>query len=222
MTVLHKTENLQVDCVFCSIVKKGSKEKYDKILYESDNFIVLPAKGHFSPGYLLIITKEHYCSFASIPHEELHSEWKEIYNLVKSALGRIYRQPVILFEHGSIFGGGYAGNTIEHAHLHIIPCVIDLAKALADDGRKIKGISSLESLRSINKPYLFVSSGNFNYVAEVEHEMQGQYLRKLLYDKLISKNDDGWNWRVHVHEDILESTLAEVSKVLEGMSYDKE
>lgn len=203
-------EDSHCSCVFCSIINRGSSKPYDTIIYQETHFVVIPARGHFAPGYLLLISKEHLCSFAAMPNR-LNPEWLSLCDKVKSELKKLFCRPVVVFEHGSLFGGGFAGNTIEHAHLHIVPCSVDLAKALVDDGRATKRIQGIEELRSYYRPYLFVSSNGTSYVAEVESEMKSQYLRRLLYNCLFPDRDDnGWDWHTHVHEDLLNQTLVKM------------
>jgi len=175
---------------------------------ESRDFVVVPAKGHFTVGYFLILPRQHEPSFASITSPDLTDQWWKLYvalaQRVKNILG-----PMMFFEHGSIFGGGYAGNTIEHAHLHVVPAKTDLVLSVVDDGRPTRRIPSLEFLSQFCRPYHLIcrNEGGF-YVADVSEEMESQYLRRLLYRQLYpDRNDDGWDWRRHCHEDRLRSTL---------------
>lgn len=211
----HDPDASEKNCPFCRISNGMSNETYDKVLFRSknNNYLVIPAKGHFCPGYLLVIYRKHIYSFASIITESaLRNELFELIENIRLKLREKFKEPII-FEHGSKYGGGYSGNTIDHAHLHFVPCDLDLTKALIDDHRGTKRINDLVELQSMNRPYLFVQDRDKkNYVAEVEHKMESQYLRRLLYGLMHPGVDDyGWDWRRQTHDKLLQITLEKLT-----------
>ena len=57
-----------MDCLFCSIQEMSNPSNpEDEIIDESENFYAKAALGHFVFGYTLIISKDHFLSFAHVP-----------------------------------------------------------------------------------------------------------------------------------------------------------
>ena len=60
------------NCVFCeefqcqSFILKN-EDFGNRVLYETENFKVLPGLGHIMEGYLLIVSKDHYISVGELP-----------------------------------------------------------------------------------------------------------------------------------------------------------
>jgi diadenosine tetraphosphate (Ap4A) HIT family hydrolase len=99
----------------------------EKILLESSDFLLIPDLSPLSPGHSLVITREHYRSFASLPSsmfddlEHLRVEARARIHAIASVNGAC--RAIVMFEHGgpalSDQPGG--GACIEHAHLHFFP-----------------------------------------------------------------------------------------------------
>ena len=64
------------NCVFCEIDKS---KKYNTIIEETDNFLIMPAIGSLVDGYLLIVYKRHLYSISKIP-DEIKEEYVGIIN----------------------------------------------------------------------------------------------------------------------------------------------
>ncbi len=197
-------------CPFCKIVQGKATADYDKILHQTENFVVIPAKGHFQIGYCLVIPKSHFYSFSEFYNENK----KEIDNIVQKlqdlSSDKFNMRPII-FEHGSVKRNKRAGNTIDHAHLHVVPVntEISLLKQVQNDGQSVKRIEQLSSIKKSRVPYLFIreTSGEC-WVAEVNDKMPSQYLRMQLYRALKPASTDNlWDWTVEQHTTILKQTL---------------
>lgn len=129
-------------------------------------------------------------------------------NRVSQKMERIFNSGITVFEHGSLTGGSVAGNTIEHAHLHIIPKRLSMSEKLLKDGNIIRGINSLEEIYNMNTPYLYFDDGQIKGISPVQNTYQSQYLRIIAYSLLYpKKRDKGWDWRKHEHPERLRETL---------------
>lgn len=198
-------------CPFCGIVKGLSSEVCDKHILASENFIVIPAKGHFVEGYFLILPRNHHSCFADIKDNALIQECQQLIGRIETMLkekmnGNIN---VTVFEHGSFPGGNSAGNTIEHAHLHVIPSKIDFAKLLLMEYKMVKRIESLSDVNCFHSSYLYFSYDNSHYVSPVEGEYVSQYLRRIAYKSIYpSENNTYWDWRISFHEERLKKTVS--------------
>lgn len=219
----NKSDDENEDCVFCKIVKNEDKEREilcNTVIDETDNFIVLTSNGHFVKGYLLIIPKRHHNSFAEVFDEnsELFAEFQSLIKDLKNQIKDIFGfSNYTIFEHGSLRGKRGAGNTIEHAHLHVIPKSINFLDALLDKGHSIVKIDSIRDIKEYNAPYLLFSRGDKYYLTDVEpvtknKNYQSQYLRRIAYEKICGKDDNGWDWKSVQHEKTLQSTIKSIDK----------
>lgn len=106
------------NCIFCKIVN-GIIPSFK--IYEDKDYIafldIMPA----TKGHSLVIPKKHYLDFLNIPPKELTSLvllTQRIANgVVKAVDANGYKI--------EMFNGVSSGQTIPHAHFHIIPRYID-------------------------------------------------------------------------------------------------
>lgn len=97
-----------INCIFC----RREEIKQD-ILFESDNFFVKVGFGLVAPGHVMLVTKEHYSCFADIPDNLLEE--------AKKMLERINLVNMKNFGDSFIWEAGAIGQSVFHAHMHIIP-----------------------------------------------------------------------------------------------------
>ena len=104
-----------------SCCRLGAAINQWRLLCETPHFFVMPTLGSFGrEGYLLIVTKEHFLGFGMLPPSffpELNELVRDIRKLVQAEYGK---SPLI-FEHGPRIGEEESGQSIDHAHLHVIP-----------------------------------------------------------------------------------------------------
>ncbi len=100
-------------CIFCEIYEKNK----EKILKENELFFSIMDKYPMTEGHLLIIPKRHFSSVFDISHEE----WNSALDLI--------RELKTFLENGyspsgyniGINVGSDAGQSVFHAHIHLIP-----------------------------------------------------------------------------------------------------
>lgn len=90
-------------CDYCKEFRRGfleiEKENFgNRILFETENFLVFPTLGQIVEGYLLIASKEHYLNIGEIPLE-LYPELEKLQHKVRKVLEDNYYTP-LFFEHG--------------------------------------------------------------------------------------------------------------------------
>ena len=112
--VNDKLKNQKEDCIFCKIANKEIK---DEIIYESDNFIVVPDLHPVGPGHCLIISKRHYETVLDLPSslggELLDVAKKQGFRFMKDEKAEGFN----LFQNNFEAGG----QVVMHYHLHAIP-----------------------------------------------------------------------------------------------------
>jgi len=200
------------------------KENEDWILYETENFFVMPTIGPMGiPGYVMVLSKKHYMGIGNIPID-LHPELSEVLNTTKKVIEQVYNCKPQIFEHGPRVCEVRGGGCLDHAHLHVVPGV-DITKDLAVDmmtqlksfGQyykvdRIEGFERMAELFQAQKSsYLFVESPNgLRIVSEVNFHIPSQYIRRMIasrYKKPI------WDWGVDKDIETVNTTIKQLQKV---------
>lgn len=190
-------------CDFCVELKKGffnfSGEQFNRVLYETENFAVIPSLGHIVPGYLLIIPKRHYISLGAIPSKE-YTELEEVQAKVRSVLEQEYGK-VLFFEHGPTSITRRGGCCIDHAHLHAIPFSGSILSEVGDWYRQIESYTDVKKQFETGVPYFFVEEkARFLFPAI---DTPSQYLRRLVAAQV----DKPWDWAVYLGMEEMKETF---------------
>ena len=88
---------------------------FNRLIAHTKNFFVISGYGAFTPGYMIVITKEFIPSFSLI-ESETYDELNKLINLLKNLITEKYKRKVSIFEHGmcACIGG------LDRAHLHMM------------------------------------------------------------------------------------------------------
>lgn len=194
-------------CPFCDEFKDNTNNPINKnrIIAETENFVVLPTTGGFVENYQLIIPKKHINCFGELSNDEL-KEMKSIIEWQKKINKNYFKSKTSMFEHGALHPHNESGKSIVHAHMHIFPNNISLLNEISKYNFNVEEISDMCDLRNIcneKESYLYYSDiDNKNYV--ISHEgIPSQFLRKILASNIGIKN---WNWREYPYlENIIKS-----------------
>ncbi len=98
------------DCPFCNLSEDRVWQRTDKAIAFYDNYPV-------SPGHALVIPKRHIATLMELPEQDLQEIWTlvaQVRNLLKE---KFKPQGFNI----GINEGKAAGQTVPHAHIHIIP-----------------------------------------------------------------------------------------------------
>lgn len=98
------------ECPFCD-------PEADRIIFKNDLAIVIEDKYPISPGHSLIIPCRHILSIFDVNEHELSAIW----SLIIETRQHINRRQSIDGFNLSVNIGEAAGQTVQHAHIHIIP-----------------------------------------------------------------------------------------------------
>ena len=120
-------------------------ELFNRLVAHTENFFLISAIGAFTPGYLMIITKELLPSFSLIKDKNLE-ELNLLIKCTSDILNKTYNRKVITFEHGmcACLGG------LDRAHVHVMTINNKInQKILKDSINKVlidrkAGIDSIE------------------------------------------------------------------------------
>ena len=175
------------ECRYCAGFLRADSNKPDapwnKTILESRNFVVVPTLGHFIPGWLLVIPREHHLCLGALD-DELMSELTAVKRKSEDLLRGIYGA-VIKFEHGPCLSVT-VGTCVAHAHLHIVPTKEDLRSELASffRGREIHGLHELSFLFEHKCPYILYEDDAGSAAVYETPLIPSQFMRMLLARKI--------------------------------------
>jgi diadenosine tetraphosphate (Ap4A) HIT family hydrolase len=203
-----------MDCLFCSIQEMSNPSNpEDEIIDESENFYAKAALGHFVFGYTLIISKEHFPSFAYVP-EHLFPELEAFRNHVLDKLHNIRQHPISIMEHGAFNRCQRGGACIDHAHLHLMPLATDLYPVLSErfSFDELGSISELRRFRDAQVPYLYYQrEGLRSHGVGLSQDVPSQMLRQIACQAL--GTPELWDWRNRPLRDVLQRFTGEYKRL---------
>jgi diadenosine tetraphosphate (Ap4A) HIT family hydrolase len=202
-------------CTFCSQFRYKDERNltrlifgkdFNRVLYEDENFVVVPALGQITEGYLLIISKDHFVSVANFP-EYIREPFLVLKDKVRKVLLKEYSDP-IFFEHGSYSPEIHGGASINHAHFHAVPLDIDLINTELNELNPVMvhGIQYLWNCH-INHPYIYFETlrDKKGYFIRLDSNLPSQYVRRIIAREagypLI------WNWHKYIGKSEVQNTV---------------
>lgn len=189
-----------MSCIFCNL---DYSKVENTIIEESNNFIVVPARGSLVEGYLLIISKRHIDSMSQLNDEEI-DEYLKLIRKYRRIFKKIYGKSPIVFEHGSpVLDSSMSANSVRHAHTHIINHVYLNENKIKEEVR-FKRINSLRNIQ-LNRNYImYIDNSNKKYVS---YNFPGiSQLMRIYIAEDIGINDSDWKNKLFI--DNINSTIS--------------
>lgn len=183
------------NCIFCQENRFVNNLKVgftlsESLIYENEYIFVTPDLSPLVSGHLLIVSQNHYNSFAEAPvkvQDALQREIEYIHN-------NLYCEKITWFEHGAVFPGK-GGASIDHAHLHVLPYDLPVQKAVEADDRFSKKVPFSKDIfhrLAKRQPYLWISNGFDSSSIYYVDILPSQYLRDVVMNLQGRKN---YNWK---------------------------
>ena len=90
-------------------------DAFNRLVAHTKNFFVISGYGAFTPGYLLIISKEFLPSFGLVEEDKLN-ELNFLIKIIQETIDQEINRNTVVFEHGmcACIGG------LDRAHLHVM------------------------------------------------------------------------------------------------------
>ncbi|MGB2939400.1 MAG: HIT domain-containing protein, partial [Candidatus Dormiibacterota bacterium] len=134
------------DCVFCA------EAAHPAALLQTDRLALIPDLYPLMPGHLLVITRNHELCMGSAP-DAVRAELPGLVDEASRFIRGEYGLEPLLWENG------VAGQTVPHAHLHLIPIAVDdLADSLTADPDSVE-ISGWDQVAA-----RFRDAGEYHYI----------------------------------------------------------
>jgi len=197
-----------MDCCFCEEYYNPLNNQYynefgrsinipSRILFETDNWYVVPTIGCLTVGYVLLVCKNHHMSLANLSFK-LYTEMLEIKKTVTKILEKKTGLKCITFEHGVTHIGFTGTNSVNHVHMHIVPCQTDIWSNILRNHRNVISFFDYVELFEFwqhNYPHAYLI---FQDIEETIHYIPdssgfpSQFFRRHLAASL-GMNE--WDWR---------------------------
>lgn len=144
------------DCPHCD----HASFALEKPLFVTDTFYVVCDVHPLTEGHILIIPKQHI-SCAGAFSEHVFTEFLSLYQQVSKFVKETYGS-VSSFEHGIL------GQTVFHAHVHILPYNGDASSIIPEGINRLRRlrIDTLREEYQREGKYLFSSIGNDSWVVD--------------------------------------------------------
>jgi diadenosine tetraphosphate (Ap4A) HIT family hydrolase len=105
-----RSTNMNTNCPFCIVPE-------DRIWFRTETAYAIPDQYPLSEGHTLVVPRHHLSSLYDLPTEQISSLW----NMVGEVRSRLSDR---LRPDGFNIGlndGAAAGQTVLHAHIHVVP-----------------------------------------------------------------------------------------------------
>ena len=189
--------NYSNNCPFCINTRLENNKianlpTNDTILFQNNNIYVQVDISPLTIGHILIISNYHYLNFYEMP-KEIKDDVIKIKEKLKKIYKELYNTDVLFFEHGSA-QSGYAGASIDHAHLHCIPYNnYDLKNTLNNllgDNKECDILTNYDFNNEFS--YIYIENENDGKLIYKVNKLPSQFLRKLILEKI---GDNNFLWQ---------------------------
>jgi hypothetical protein len=164
-----------------------------RIIYEDEDFVLMPPLGQFMEGGLLLLTRRHILSFAYLP-TALFERLERLLAVIRDQLSSKYDVSPLIFEHGPAPDRSKGVCCVDHAHLNIFPARVTVHPHLAEKmNRPLGSFAEVSKLRRAEFGYLFVQENDGAMRAYDAQLVPTQLVRRIVTSQLgLSQR---WHWQ---------------------------
>jgi diadenosine tetraphosphate (Ap4A) HIT family hydrolase len=177
-------------CALCVATADATRSEqpflHNQKLFETRRFVVLPSLGPLVPGHVMVVSKAHYHSLASMGAEAV-TEYE-------SLAARLTKAPFLAdghpleAEHGST-PSDKAGACVIHTHVHWLPGMGRFWNEFADR-LSLRAETSLLDFGCRDVPYIFARARTQQGIFHAEG-LRSQTIRRILCE-LMDRDDTDW------------------------------
>jgi diadenosine tetraphosphate (Ap4A) HIT family hydrolase len=185
------------------------KTTADKVILETEHFLLLPDISPIVQGHILLISKDHLSCFAQLPICML-KEFRDVRDQAVSLIAATYSEP-LLFEHGSSTDTRYSGVCVQHAHIHVIPVRAPVEEWLEEFGELVPfDLFTSYNRHDLPEDYLWYRNqiGSEYLVSKFSDPVPCQFIRRALARHLAIS---AWNWKSAMIRQLGEPTCLAVT-----------
>jgi diadenosine tetraphosphate (Ap4A) HIT family hydrolase len=153
----------------------------------------MPPLGQFIEGGLLVLSRQHFPSFAYLPPDKLE-RLGHLLTVIRRELAALYGTAPVIFEHGSAPQRSKGVCCVDHAHFNIFP-----AKVLIDPHLTQRMSVRLQQLQDMIR----LRRAEFGYLLVLENDgsirgYDGQLVPTQLVRRIITAQlglPERWHWK---------------------------
>jgi len=200
-------------CPFCAEIDGDSTSIFaqmagerlaSRVVYQDENFLVMPPIGQFAEGGLLLMPREHIISFAHL-QPKLYPVLERLLAAITGAVAERWGVPPLVFEHGPAPERGKGVCCVDHAHFNIFPVRASVRPQLAQRmSMRIGSLNDLRRLQAAEFGYLFVQENGGTRWAYDGRSAPTQLVRRIITSQI--GVPDRWHWRDYPGYDELVAT----------------
>jgi XTP/dITP diphosphohydrolase len=201
------------DCPFCAEFEQDGLNIFartmgdrlpSRVIYQDEDFVVMPPLGQFMEGGLLLLAREHILSLAWL-RPALMEKLERLLACIRDALVQRWGVPPLVFEHGPAPEWSKGVCCVDHAHLNIFPAPVRVAPHLEPRMSMPMGsLSDLVRLRQAEFGYLMVQENDGARRAYDGKDVPTQLVRRIITTQL--RFPERWHWRDYPGGDELLAT----------------
>jgi XTP/dITP diphosphohydrolase len=189
-------------CPFCTELESSGTSIFaemirgrldSRIVYQDDDFVLMPPIGQFMEGGLLLLTRAHVLSLAHLP-KALLDRLEHLLAVICRQLAARYGVSPLVFEHGPAPQWSKGVCCVDHAHLNIFPAPVSIYPHLSQRiNFPITSLSELMALRRAEFGYLFVQENDGGRRAYDAELVPTQLVRRIITSQL--GVPERWHWQ---------------------------
>jgi diadenosine tetraphosphate (Ap4A) HIT family hydrolase len=175
-----------------------------RVVYEDEDFVVMPPLGEFMEGGLLLLTRQHILSLAHL-RPAAFDRLERLLAVIREAVRSRWGVAPLVFEHGPAPEWSKGLCCVDHAHLNIFPAAIQVQSHLSE--RMSVPLGSLPELARLQRAefgYLFVQENDGTRRVYDGQNVPTQLVRRIIATQL--GMPERWHWRDYPGQDELLAT----------------
>lgn len=182
----------------------------DRKIIETEHFVLIPAIGSFTEGYMLAVSKKHTYSLLSSPKQMLDDLIK-VNNVIASYFRHRYDSDCIYFEHGATSSDN-GGTSVVHTHIHFIPYPNNCPRPVIpfQPTAESESLFDIMQAHKENTSYLLFKDSDSLISYYNEGLFPSQILRKVVAQELGYSTK--WDWKENFCEENMMKTLYDAKK----------
>ena len=157
-----------------SLPKKVNE--FNRLVAHTKNFFIISGYGAFTPGYLLIISKDFLPSFGLVENEQLN-ELNFTIKILKETIAQEIKRTSVVFEHGmcACIGG------LDRAHIHIM---------------SVPNKTNQKTMKDAIDKTLYNRKSGIEYIEYNNYKLQNFHDINHIYEDLVSKKVNNKEFKI--------------------------
>ncbi|WP_163995677.1 hypothetical protein [Pyxidicoccus caerfyrddinensis] len=173
------------------------------VVHSTEEHVVVPALGSIIEGYVMLVSKNHRSSVATLKAQQATQVQRELDSVLSALEKQSGSSRWVVFEHGTTLDCGLKACCVDHLHLHLLPVDMDLAADLATrlscEARHIEALQELRQVRESGADnYIYVRNPDGKHYVLTPPAYSSQFVRQVLAER--AGKGDLWNWQHHPME----------------------